>query len=282
MIYELRLQYLSGIGIRKNKKVEFNLVEFVIQINKFLGISTEETRQELKDLKDNSDLINPITGQIANGSNENKEEKKDDGDKDKEKDVTDGNEEKKGDDDGEKKDEVGDEEKNEAKKEKKSKFNHKLKMKEKPLRQNILKIIDKDKFNIKEEKSGDNESKTTFSISLRDDEFEHKSIGKEDDENKDVKEDEDDIDSILKNIDDKDVIKELKKGGKGDDMIDAPHRDWSVLAKHLKDSSKEQARRKQILKQLERILHVREGLIVGFDQLKQIYNNYQQKKIGTK
>ena len=64
-------------------------------------------------------------------------------------------------------------------------------------------------------------------------------------------------------------------------LIDAPHRDWSVLAKHLKDSSKEQARRKQILKQLERILHVREGLIVGFDQLKQIYNNYQKTKIGN-
>merc|ERR1712129_150123 len=51
----------------------------------------------------------------------------------------------------------------------------------------------------------------------------------------------------------------------------APHRDWSVLAKYLKDSSKEQARRKQILKQLDRILHVREGLIVGFDQLRQIH-----------
>merc|ERR1712176_978181 len=76
-----RLQYLSGIGIRKNKKAKFNLVQFVIQINKFLGISNDETNKELKELKDNTDLINPITGQINNpsiASSDNKEEKKED------------------------------------------------------------------------------------------------------------------------------------------------------------------------------------------------------------
>merc|ERR1712087_860955 len=71
-----------------------------------------------------------------------------------------------------------------------------------------------------------------------------------------------------------------EEGVNGKNAMDAPHRDWSVLAKHLKDSSKEQARRKQILKQLERILHVREGLIVGFEQLKQIYAKQQNSKIG--
>merc|ERR1712190_382493 len=71
--------------------------------------------------------------------------------------------------------------------------------------------------------------------------------------------------------------KKISNGNGG--LVDAPHRDWSVLAKHLKDSSKEQARRKQILKQLERTLHVREGLNVGFEQLTQIYASHQQSKI---
>ena len=44
-------------------------------------------------------------------------------------------------------------------------------------------------------------------------------------------------------------------------LMDATHCDWGIIAKYVKDSSKEQARRKQILKQLQRILHVREGSI---------------------
>ena len=72
--HRFREQYLSNLNIRKSKKVEFNLVEFVVQINKFLNIPSSETKQELLELKDNSDLINPITGQINNPSAGNKAE----------------------------------------------------------------------------------------------------------------------------------------------------------------------------------------------------------------
>merc|ERR1712154_249968 len=67
-----RLQYLSAINIRKSNKKKFNLVEFVTQIDKFLGILSVETNKDLNDLKDETDLINPITGKLNNPSNENK------------------------------------------------------------------------------------------------------------------------------------------------------------------------------------------------------------------
>merc|ERR1712154_229983 len=69
-----RLQYLSAINIRKSNKKKFNLSEFVIQIDKFLGIPQAETDKELNDLQDETDLINPITGKLNNPSHESKED----------------------------------------------------------------------------------------------------------------------------------------------------------------------------------------------------------------
>jgi len=120
-----RMQYLSGIGIRKSKKVEFNLSEFVLSVNKFLGISEHETRKELIELEDNSDSINPITGELNHANIVKSEEKK---------------EEKK---------EIETNEEIIEKQQKENKKNTKPKRKlltEKPLRQNILNIIDKNKF----------------------------------------------------------------------------------------------------------------------------------------
>merc|ERR1712129_652050 len=68
-----RLQYLSAINIRKSNKKKFILSQFILQIDKFLGISVEETQKELNDLKDETDLINPITGKLNNPSTESKD-----------------------------------------------------------------------------------------------------------------------------------------------------------------------------------------------------------------
>merc|ERR1711920_368612 len=67
-----RLQYLSAINIRKSNKKKFNLSAFVVQIDKFLGIPQAETDKELNDLKDDTDLINPITGKLNKPSHETK------------------------------------------------------------------------------------------------------------------------------------------------------------------------------------------------------------------
>merc|ERR1712228_362648 len=260
-----RLQYLSAINIRKSNKKKFDLIQFVVQIDKFLGISSIETDKELNDLKDESDLINPITGKLNNPSNDDKDdEQKDknehDGDENKE-DVNDDNDV-----------DMDGNEKNEQNEEvtikKKTKYKRRL-LKSKPLRQNILNIIDKQKFVLHGVQSQkENDKKMIYSVSLRSDENEIEM--KEDANEYEV----DLSDNIHGNHFE---AKQVVQNEENKNTMDAPHRDWSVLAKHLKDSSKEQARRKQILKQLERILHVREGLIVGFDQLKQIY---QSSKIG--
>merc|ERR1711902_294980 len=136
------------------------------------GISNDETNKELKELKDNTDLINPITGQINNpsiASSDNKEEKKEDKNKNNDddnqqnKDNDDDNSQNKDDND------IGDDiEKAKKKKKKYAKIKPKYKMIEKPLRQNILKIIDKNKFNLKQEKIKQNElTKTVYSVSLK-------------------------------------------------------------------------------------------------------------------
>merc|ERR1712228_255289 len=151
---------------------------------------------------------------------------------------------------------------------KKTKYKRRL-LKSKPLRQNILNIIDKQKFVLHGVQSQkENDKKMIYSVSLRNDENQIEM--KEDANEYEV----DLSDNIHGNHFE---AKQVVQNEENKNTMDAPHRDWSVLAKHLKDSSKEQARRKQISKQLERILHVREGLIVGFDQLKQIY---QSSKIG--
>merc|ERR1712228_46918 len=126
-----RLQYLSAINIRKSNKKKFDLIQFVVQIDKFLGISSIETDKELNDLKDESDLINPITGKLNNPSNDDKDdEQKDDVNHDNDVDM-DGNDEN---------------EQNEVMEvKKKTKYKRRL-LKSKPLRQNILNIIDKQKF----------------------------------------------------------------------------------------------------------------------------------------
>merc|ERR1712228_1088545 len=260
-----RLQYLSAINIRKSNKKKFDLIQFVVQIDKFLGISSIETDKELNDLKDESDLINPITGKLNNPSNDDKDDEQkdkneDDGDENKE-DVNDDNDV-----------DMDGNEKNEQNEEvtikKKTKYKRRL-LKSKPLRQNILNIIDKQKFVLHGVQSQkENDKKMIYSVSLRNDENQIEM--KEDANEYEV----DLSDNIHGNHFE---AKQVVQNEENKNTMDAPHRDWSVLAKHLKDSSKEQARRKQILKQLERILHVREGLIVGFDQLKQIY---QSSKIG--
>merc|ERR1712228_701799 len=214
------------------------------------------------------DLINPITGKLNNPSNDDKDDEQkdkndDDGDENKE-DVNhdndvdmDGNDEN---------------EQNEVMEvKKKTKYKRRL-LKSKPLRQNILNIIDKQKFVLHGVQSQkENDKKMIYSVSLRSDENEIEM--KEDANEYEV----DLSDNIHGNHFE---AKQVVQNEENKNTMDAPHRDWSVLAKHLKDSSKEQARRKQILKQLERILHVREGLIVGFDQLKQIYSKQQNSKIG--
>merc|ERR1712228_58603 len=251
-----RLQYLSAINIRKSNKKKFDLIQFVVQIDKFLGISSIETDKELNDLKDESDLINPITGKLNNPSNDDKDdEQKDKEDVNHDNDVDmDGNDEN---------------EQNEVMEvKKKTKYKRRL-LKSKPLRQNILNIIDKQKFVLHGVQSQkENDKKMIYSVSLRNDENQIEM--KEDANEYEV----DLSDNIHGNHFE---AKQVVQNEENKNTMDAPRRDWSVLAKHLKDSSKEQARRKQILKQLERILHVREGLIVGFDQLKQIY---QSSKIG--
>ena len=57
------------------------------------------------------------------------------------------------------------------------------------------------------------------------------------------------------------------------------HRDWSVLAKYLKDKSKLEIRRKQLHNQLERIVRIKAGLESGFSELKQIHDKYVKKQI---
>jgi len=309
-----RRKYLEGIGISKSKKVEFNLVEFVVQINKFLGISNDETKQELKDLKDSSDLINPLTGQMANDKNKDSKDK--DKNKEKEKEKTESKDNKE-----EADKEKTSEEKKEEKKESedsnkkangssssllsssssastssksKSKYKNRRRLIERPLKQNILNIIDKDKFVLREEKGTGNAAKIAYSVALKEDEEKEgyhaakspeitvKSPRSAHSSTSELKEDgeHDEIDLNIALLDTLDIGNEMLS--EKDGSLDAPHRDWSVLAKHLKDSSKEQARRKQILKQLERILHVREGLIVGFDQLQQIYDEQQKSKFPSK
>merc|ERR1712228_893549 len=260
-----RLQYLSAINIRKSNKKKFDLIQFVVQIDKFLGISSIETDKELNDLKDESDLINPITGKLNNPSNDDKDdEQKDENDDDGDENKEDVNHDNDVDMDGN--DENEQNEVMEVKK--KTKYKRRL-LKSKPLRQNILNIIDKQKFVLHGVQSQkENDKKMIYSVSLRSDENEIEM--KEDANEYEV----DLSDNIHGNHFE---AKQVVQNEENKNTMDAPHRDWSVLAKHLKDSSKEQARRKQILKQLERILHVREGLIVGFDQLKQIY---QSSKIG--
>eukprot|EP01083_Nonionella_stella_P075038 203740_1 len=187
---------------------------------------------------------------------------------------------------------------------------HQKVFKEKKQMQNVLNIIDKSQFvvNTQQRTEKENIIKTIYYVDLRREEEESKEdvdLRREEEESKedvrmrmdanDNKENKQmdtdlnnndtlkDMDSMMQVVDVGVTVEPLKKGdARKEDVIDAPHRDWSVLAKHLKDSSKEQARRKQILKQLERILHVREGLQLGFNQLKEIHDNSQMKQIPTK
>ena len=148
-------------------------------------------------------------------------------------------------------------------------------MKEKKIRQNVLDILDKEMFAVSEEATDRGDWKN-YSVALKsskdamevDPEPALIGHGREDEAKHD-----DVTRSLIRNE------QESNGGGGGTVSVDAPHRDWSVLAKYLKDSSKEQAKRKQILKQLERILHVREGLIVGFEQLRQHHAQWTQHKI---
>merc|ERR1712129_369107 len=269
-----RLQYLSAINIRKSNKKKFILSQFILQIDKFLGISVEETQKELNDLKDETDLINPITGKLNNPSTESKdandsdtsEQKKEINEEIKEDSSTDVGM------DNEEQNIVNEEEQNK----KKSKYPRRLLI-AKPLRQNVLKIIDKEKFILHEEKSPkEHVNSMVYSVSLREENTDENIVSDE----QHVLDDVAMIDMHFENgMTSAEQQQEKKKSNGNGGLVDAPHRDWSVLAKHLKDSSKEQARRKQILKQLERILHVREGLNVGFDQLTQIYAGHQQSKI---
>eukprot|EP01083_Nonionella_stella_P075102 203956_1 len=270
-----RRQYLKRIGIDKSEKKAFNLTQFVTQINRFLGQPEKETIEEMKELKNNTDLVNPITGCIANNAN-NKESEKEtqtekNGDKDKEEHRQ--NEEKQSDTEGNTKQLL-----------RNDNGNQKFVFKEKKQMQNILNIIDKSQFvvNTQQRTEKENIIKTIYYVDVRRDEEETKEdvrMRMDCNENKENRQ----MDKDNERIEEMDgmqvVVEPLKKGeARKEDVIDAPHRDWSVLAKHLKDSSKEQARRKQILKQLERILQVREGLQLGFNQLKEIYES-QTKQI---
>mmetsp|Transcript_47668 Transcript_47668/g.79089 ORF Transcript_47668/g.79089 Transcript_47668/m.79089 type:complete len:165 (+) Transcript_47668:2-496(+) len=164
-------------------------------------------------------------------------------------------------------------------------------MKEKHVRANVLNIIDRDKFVLHEEKDENvnaKNPKTTYKVSLAKDDVRLRLSrmmmrnAVSGDENAMDEKESDEKDVTHLELLDTVHVKETSAAGDKDSGVDAPHRDWSVLAKHLKDSSKEQARRKQILKQLERILHVREGLDVGLDQLQNIYNKQQTSKIEPK
>merc|ERR1711933_699502 len=116
-------------------------------------------------------------------------------------------------------------EKAKKKKKKYAKIKPKYKMIEKPLRQNILKIIDKNKFDLKQEKIKQNElTKTVYSVSLKNDDNDNnfgvleKEKEKKEDKNKnnddDNQQNKDNDDDNSQNKDDNDIGDDIEKAKK--------------------------------------------------------------------